>query len=318
MTDKRWYAPFRLNRFAAAIALIVCSCAHAEGPVVAAMAEPASPALSIAAPPEDINAVLSSSQVMDGSILVVTIAKKEGSSADLSTLKGDFEGMELPFYPSDETAASFQAVLGVPYDHKVGAAKIHVRLGLHEFDLPFTVLKGDYASESIKVDGRRVNPQRPKDLARIKKEQAEIGKIYGTVTPIKYWNGPFKFPIDSPITSRYGTKRVYNGVQKSFHPGLDLKAPVGTPIRADAAGEVVLAKDLFFTGGTVFIDHGYGVITLYAHMSKIQVKKGQKVKAGELLGLSGKTGRVTGPHLHWQCVIHRQKVNPLDLTQVMR
>ena len=112
-------------------------------------------------------------------------------------------------------------------------------------------------------------------------------------------------------------RRLYNGEQRNFHPGLDLKAPVGTKIRAPENGKVVLAKNLFFTGNTVALDHGYGVITLYAHMSKIRVHLGDQVKPGDLLGLSGKTGRVSGPHLHWQAVIRGVKVNPAELTRAM-
>jgi murein DD-endopeptidase MepM/ murein hydrolase activator NlpD len=117
------------------------------------------------------------------------------------------------------------------------------------------------------------------------------------------------------VTSSFGSRRVYNGIQSSAHTGLDFKAPKGTPIYAASRGRVALAKNLFFTGNTVILDHGYGVLTLYAHMSKLKVKKGQMVEGGHLLGLSGMTGRVTGPHLHWMAIIHKQKVNPIGLTQ---
>jgi murein DD-endopeptidase MepM/ murein hydrolase activator NlpD len=161
-----------------------------------------------------------------------------------------------------------------------------------------------------------VNPKK-KDLIRIRREQAEIAAIYKTITEQKHWDGPFALPIQSPVTSIFGTRRLFNGHQASFHQGLDLKAPEGSPIRSAAAGIVVLSKDLFFTGNTVLIDHGYGIFTIYAHLSKLGVAKGQAVKAGDLLGLSGATGRVSGPHLHWGAVIHRAKVNPSDLLKIM-
>jgi murein DD-endopeptidase MepM/ murein hydrolase activator NlpD len=125
-------------------------------------------------------------------------------------------------------------------------------------------------------------------------------------------------PIDSKVTSIYGTKRTFNGEMRSFHQGLDLRAKTGTPVRAPAGGTVVLAKDLFFTGNTVILDHGYGIFTIYAHMSKLGVKKGEKVNVKQQLGLSGATGRASGPHLHWGAQVNKSKVNPLELTRVMQ
>jgi hypothetical protein len=266
----------------------------------------------------EIKATVSSPQTMDGSVLVVSVQLP--SPLESAPVTGEFEGITLPFF---KNGGNHEAILGVPYDHKAGPASVKITVGEGKHsrvvEAPFTVIKGDYASESIHVtDPSKVKPQNPKHIKRIVKELAEIKETYNTVISKKYWDGPFQLPIKSTITSRYGTKRLYNGKQNSFHPGLDFKAAEGTPIHADAAGLVVMAKDLFFTGNTVMINHGYGVITLYAHMSKLDVKKGQEVKAGELLGLSGMTGRVTGPHLHWQAMIQKQKVNPMDLTQVMK
>ncbi|MGZ3688040.1 MAG: M23 family metallopeptidase, partial [Bdellovibrionota bacterium] len=183
--------------------------------------------------------------------------------------------------------------------------------------LPLKVVDGNYPSETLHVAGKHVNPS-PRMMPRIQREQHEAAAIYDRLTKVKYWNGPFQMPVKSAITSAFGSKRIYNGELKNFHPGVDLKAPMRTRIRAAAPGVIVMAKNLYYTGNTVMIDHGYGVITLYAHMSKLKVKKGQLVRSGQLLGLSGMTGRVTGPHLHWQAVIHHVKINPLDLTKVMR
>jgi murein DD-endopeptidase MepM/ murein hydrolase activator NlpD len=99
---------------------------------------------------------------------------------------------------------------------------------------------------------------------------------------------------------------------------MDLKAAMETPVYSAAPGIIVLAKNLFYTGNTVMMDHGYGVVTLYAHMNELKVKVGEVVPVHKLLGLSGKTGRVSGPHLHWQAVVHHVKVNPIGLTEVMR
>jgi murein DD-endopeptidase MepM/ murein hydrolase activator NlpD len=306
MTVKRRFAQFSI--FSSALALLL-ACGSAQKSTASASEKSESTIQGEAQP----------STTMDGSVIVISV--KLPDQLKESAVSGEFEGIELPFFKNGE---AFQSVLGVPYDHKPGAVFAKVRLiekgsnTSRVVEVPFTITKGDYTSESIHVQKSKVHPQNPKDVARIVKEQAEIKSIYDTIIPHKYWEGPFTVPIPSAVTSRFGTKRLYNGVQNSFHPGLDLKAPEGTPIHADAAGKVVMAKDLFFTGYTVMLDHGYGVITLYAHMSKLMVSKDQEVKAGQLLGLSGKTGRVTGPHLHWQAVIHKQKVNPMDLTRVLK
>ena len=134
----------------------------------------------------------------------------------------------------------------------------------------------------------------------------------------KFWQGPFELPIQSRVTSAFGTRRVYNGVLKSFHTGLDLKAAMNTPIHAAAPGIVALSKNLFYTGNTVILDHGYGILTVYAHMNLRKVKVGDVVDVQQILGLSGKTGRVNGPHLHWQGIAHQVKVNPLGLVQVVK
>ncbi len=275
-------------------------------------------------PVVDIHAELSSSQVVSGTIALITI--QVPSVYRKGMISGEFEKTEFPFFPVSETVngliETFEAVLAVPYERKPGPGIVTVHIGKGEtaksYPISFNVVEGDYRSEVLHVDGRRVNPHHKKDLLRIKGEQERVAQIYGRVTPQKYWSGPFSYPIQSPVTSPFGTKRLYNGQLKNFHTGLDLKAPMKTPIYSAEAGMVVLASNLFYTGNTVMIDHGYGVITLYAHMSRIKVKEGQVIQAHQLVGLSGKTGRVNGPHLHWQAVVHRVKVNPIGLTEVMK
>jgi murein DD-endopeptidase MepM/ murein hydrolase activator NlpD len=121
-------------------------------------------------------------------------------------------------------------------------------------------------------------------------------------------------PVSSKLTSGFGRRRIVNGEPRSPHSGVDLKATTGTPIRAANAGKVVMAKDLFFAGKTIILDHGLGLYTVYAHCSKMHAKLGDQVGLGEIIGEVGATGRVTGPHLHWACRINGARVNPLGLT----
>lgn len=258
---------------------------------------------------------LSSVEVIDGSVLWVNVKTESGVKA--SDLIGKFETTEFKFYPM-KGDLQYQALLGIPFNHKPGQAEVKIQYQLGDvrtnLSLPFTIKDGNYPSEEIKVSTKHVHPNK-KDSERIKNENSEIAKIYQHSQSEKFWEGPFHLPLQSQPTSYYGTKRVYNGDLQSFHSGLDLKAAEGTPVSAAASGKVVFAKNLFLTGNTVLIDHGFGVFTVYAHLSKIKVKRGRKILVGNLLGLSGHTGRVNGPHLHWGVVIHRVKVNPLEMTK---
>ncbi|HUP56205.1 MAG TPA: M23 family metallopeptidase [Bdellovibrionota bacterium] len=278
-----------------------------------AFAAPDETAVPLAEIADGARAALSSKESPAGSILLISLETEDVVAAE--KVVGSFDDKEIPFFAIGEK--SFGAVFGVNHDLKPGDYQVEIRVGEAKGQLPLKVLDGGFKSENIKVNPKHVNPPKGQ-LKRIKREQAEIGRIYRELTREKHWAGAFKLPIESPVTSPFGTRRMYNGEQRNYHPGMDLKAAVGTPIVAPAKGRVVLAKHLYFTGKTVGIDHGYGVITLYAHMSKIRVKEGEVVDTGKVLGLSGMTGRVSGPHLHWQAVIQGVKVNPLDLTKVMR
>ncbi len=277
--------------------------------------------MNFQSPKLDIRAQLSSQEVLPGTIVLIRLESSQMLQS--VPVMGEFEGITFPFFPENpQGGGGSQAVLGIPYDRKPGPGIIYVTLGegasASHLEVALNVFPGEYPSESLRVDSRRVNPTRRKDLQRIRAEQSEVGAIYQRVTQQKLWQGPFVLPIHSKITSPFGTRRIYNGAVRNYHPGLDLRAPQGTPVRASAPGIVVLAKSLFFTGNTVILDHGYGIVTLYAHMSRLSVKLGQRVEMQQKLGLSGKTGRVNGPHLHWQAVVHQVKINPLGLTQVMR
>jgi murein DD-endopeptidase MepM/ murein hydrolase activator NlpD len=120
----------------------------------------------------------------------------------------------------------------------------------------------------------------------------------------------FHQPTSGSLTASFGMRRVFNGVPKAPHAGLDIRAPQGQVVRAPAAGVVVLMGDFFFSGNAVFIAHGEGVVSLLCHLSKISVKEGQSLRAGDPIGEVGSTGRATGPHLHWSLSLNNARVNP--------
>jgi len=162
-----------------------------------------------------------------------------------------------------------------------------------------------------------VNPKALKVKKRISKEYSEAMKIYRSVSDKSYIKRKFILPLESNVTSAFGTARVYNGSLKGYHSGTDFRAKMGTPIKASNDGKVVLVKKRFYSGGTVLLDHGEGIYTCYFHMSKFNVKKGELVKRGKILGLSGKSGRVTGPHLHFSARISGVQVDPLQLISLL-
>jgi murein DD-endopeptidase MepM/ murein hydrolase activator NlpD len=126
-------------------------------------------------------------------------------------------------------------------------------------------------------------------------------------------DGPFVRPVPGEPTSIFGTRRIFNGKPRSPHPGLDLRAAEGTEVRASGPGKVVIAQDLYYSGNIVILDHGGGLFTLYAHLSELRVAEGDAIAAGQTIGLSGSTGRVTGPHLHWGAKIGNHPFDPRAL-----
>jgi murein DD-endopeptidase MepM/ murein hydrolase activator NlpD len=150
-------------------------------------------------------------------------------------------------------------------------------------------------------------------LPRIEREAREIAAIWEGSSRVKLWDGPFLPPVPDPANSAFGTRSVFNGQARAPHGGADFLSGAGTPVKAPGGGRIVLAGSLYYTGGTVIIDHGLGLFSLMAHLSAIDVQTGDLVKAGDAIGKVGATGRVTGPHLHWSVRANGARVDPLSL-----
>jgi murein DD-endopeptidase MepM/ murein hydrolase activator NlpD len=178
----------------------------------------------------------------------------------------------------------------------------------------YKVVPKEYEAEFIKVDMKKIKLS-PKAQKRANAEQVILNKLYASSADDFLFNGPFQEPMTSFKTSVYGKKRVYNNRKHGQHLGIDYRAPIGEKVPAANSGKVVLARDLFYTGWTVLIDHGLEVFTNYGHLSKTLVKEGTMVKKGEIIGLSGNTGRTSGPHVHWGVKIQGQYVNGVTLVE---
>ena len=151
------------------------------------------------------------------------------------------------------------------------------------------------------------------DSERAEAEGARLHKLFSRTEEKRLFEGRFDSPIPGAATGRLGERRVFNGQPRAPHSGMDLKARQGAPVRAPAAGKVLLADPLFFAGKTIILDHGLGLTTQYAHLSKFLVKAGDLVKKGQVIGKVGATGRVTGPHLHWALKLKTARLDPYSL-----
>jgi murein DD-endopeptidase MepM/ murein hydrolase activator NlpD len=174
---------------------------------------------------------------------------------------------------------------------------------------PFEVGSFRYAEQRLRVAPGTVDLSEA-DQARFERERAHQQQVIATFSAPEPASLRLKQPVPGPRSSSFGLRRVFNGQSRNPHSGMDIAAPVGTPVRAPAPGRVIDTADYFFNGKTVWLDHGAGLLTMYCHLSAIEVKVGDVLAAGDRLGQVGATGRVTGPHLHWSVSLNRAMVDP--------
>ena len=264
--------------------------------------------------------VLSSEEVTNGSLLLVQIDSQK-LNPPIIALQITFLERTYPLHPHpvNPTASHF-GLISIPFRSPPGPAELKLTwttaAGRSARTIRFKIVAGNYKTDLLKVDPARVNPNK-KNLQRARKEAAKLKRIYAAGNITRLWENDYQLPITSKITSFYGNKRVYNGQLKSYHNGIDFRAPIGTPVFAPNSGVVKLAENLFYSGNVVIIDHGTTVFTIYAHMSKIKVEIGQQIEKGHLIGLTGATGRVSGPHLHWGVKVKGVAVDPMQFVQIM-
>lgn len=172
----------------------------------------------------------------------------------------------------------------------------------------------DYPKQELTLPSKMVTP--PASVYdRIKADRVATSKAKGTISPQRLWRLPFERPVKGKITSLYGLKRILNGKPKNPHRGLDFRSPMGNPVKSTADGIVILVGDHYYAGNSVYVDHGNGVVSMYFHLSKPIVQEGDKVQRGQAIGLSGMTGRATGPHLHFSVSVLGKLVDPEPLFQ---
>lgn len=222
-------------------------------------------------------------------------------------LSGNWLGHDIQF-TFDGSGKYWFALAGTSVETKPGSypIELHAETSTGQtmvFQKRIRVDRQSYPRVQITVPSRYTAPN-PEDQVEIQKGKEIKAEAFKTVTPEREWKGSFEAPAKAEISDVFGVQRVFNGAVKSTHEGLDFRVPSGTPVTAVNSGRVLLARLLFFEGNFVVIDHGQGLLSLYLHLSKISVKEGDEVQKGQEIGVSGGTGRATGPHLHlavrWQ------------------
>ncbi len=224
------------------------------------------------------------------------------------TVTGTWQGHDLSFFRGSP-ADTWQALSGVDVEVKPGSYPLAINAVLKDgsrqhIEQVIAIQQAPYQSTTLTVADKFVSPG-PAALQRIAAESEIKKKAFAQTAPLPLWSGPFTPPLHTaPRTDSFGTRRIFNGSLASVHRGLDYRASTGTPVAAVNDGRVVLARPLYYEGNCVIIDHGQGFLTLYMHLSRFRVAEGERVRRGQIIALSGGTGRATGPHLHlgvrWQ------------------
>lgn len=250
----------------------------------------------------DVLAKLPEQSAVPGGVMILSVGNSHQTKPDVY-----FEDKPVMVVKAD---GLWQAVIGIPLSAKAGTLRIVVKRGEEKSTQLFSIKDKQYPTQYITVkDERKVNPN-PLDMKRINQESSRIQEALTAWTETNNEPVNFVWPIKGRVSGLFGRRRVFNGEPRNPHSGMDIAAKTGTPIHAPAAGIVRGTGNYFFNGNTVFIDHGQGLITMFCHLSRIDVQDGQTVKQGDIIGAVGATGRVTGPHLHLGVSLNNERVEP--------
>lgn len=257
---------------------------------------------------------LSAAATSQGSLLLAEVV----GTKSLPNITSEWDGHALPLWKEGETTRVLHGLIGIDLEKPAGQYEWKISWAGDDgkdasCQMLVAVRTGRFPTEHLKVEGKYVQPD-PEQQKRAEEDQKKLRAIYDTTTPERLWDGKFQLPLKDVATGgNFGRRRVLNGESRSPHAGVDFPVAAGTPVFASQSGKVVLAEELYYSGNTVVIDHGYGIYTLYCHLSKIGVNAGDTITAGDELGKVGATGRVTGPHLHWGLTIQHARVNGMQI-----
>ena len=238
----------------------------------------------------------------------------------LTAVEGHLGKNKIPFYPAE--GHNYAGLVGIDLEAKPGTLKVLLKGKtkggtVRDIQIPIRVKGKAFPQEAFAV-APQFDDLRPDLLERIRQEQQQLDRVFATFTPERLWARPFIAPVSLDITSPFGFRRVINGTARAPHTGVDLRAPLGTQVLASNHGRVALIGDFFFGGKSLVLDHGGGLYTMYFHLSELRTEEGAEVRKGDVIALSGMTGRVTGPHLHWGARLNGARVDPFELIEKPR
>ena len=269
---------------------------------------------STAHPADSVAVTASARSMQPGELVVLTIT----APASSDSVRLHAFNREIPAYRVD--AVTWRALVGIDLGVTAGTYPVSIdarsRSRRHHTTYPLKVRPRRFPVRRLSVEPAFVNP--PAEVRdRIAAEAAELERLWSQTTQQRLWNGPFLAPVQGATASGFGARSIFNGSPRSPHSGVDFVSPMGAPVAAPNAGRVVLARNLYFSGKTVVLDHGLGLFSLFAHFSVIDVHEGDVVSTRQEIGQVGATGRVTGPHLHWAVRVDGARVDPLALLTLL-
>jgi murein DD-endopeptidase MepM/ murein hydrolase activator NlpD len=281
-----------------------------------AIAQPPSPSGQPSTDPPIFSTFVNARAMQPGEVVRLDIRKNR----PVASVAVQVFGRSVPVAPV-ATGAWF-ALIGIDLDVEAGEYPVTVSETRPdgtktEHVSSLSVEPKDFPTRQLRVAPKFVNPP-PSMQHRIDRERRQLGVLFHAIGPEPRWTGSFVRPIEVSVVSGFGVRSVYNGEARAPHNGADFASPAGTPVLAPGGGRVVLAEPLYFTGRTVVIDHGLGLVSLLAHLSRIDVSAGDEIKGGVQVGLVGATGRVTGPHLHWTVRLQGARVDPLSVIAALQ
>jgi len=262
-----------------------------------------------AQPLPGFNIALHPPEIGQGELALLTIQKEENLTPEV-TWGG--KQITVVFDPSKDTWTGF---LGADLTTAPGRYTLTTKCGGEVLERQIRVVAKDHGIRRFTVP-KEMEALDPHILERVREESKRMREILSVSDAQPLWQGSWVRPLPGGIVSPFGCRTIINDLERSPHSGVDLKAAEGTPIKAANRGRVVLVADHFFGGLSAVMDHGGGIHSMYFHLSKIRVKTGQIVEKGDLIGLSGSSGRATGPHLHFGIKLNNERVNPLSLIEL--
>jgi len=247
--------------------------------------------------------------------LALTLPADPVSGGGTTAPSGRLAGHDVPFFRLGGTDR-YGALVGFDIDAPTGRQTLTVMVGNRTVaTVPVVIASQHFPTQILTVPDEMVHLDEAA-LARVKQEQQVVLASMAPVTSSRWWSGPFVLPTDGAVMGSFGKRRIINGEPRNPHSGEDFAAPAGSRVLAANDGVVSLIGDLFFSGHSIFIDHGDGLYTMYFHLSKVLVSPAQHVRRGDVIGLVGSSGRATGPHLHWGARLNGARINPIELTHL--